>query len=161
MVKTETPIVRSYEPAGRSRTMMRIGNALMVPLLRSRMGARMHDLALLSYTGRRTGRRYEIPVGYHAFEDAGVVVTASGWRVNLRGGAEVEIVHDGARRPMRAELIEDPDEVARVYRGLLERVGLSKAMRVGLKVDGERMPTHDELVRAIGGMRSVVRLTPR
>ena len=161
MVKTETPSVRSFEPAARFRTMMRIGNAVMAPLLRSRMGGRMHDLALLSYTGRRTGRRYETPVGYHAFEGDGVVLTASSWRVNMRGGADVEIVHEGRRTPMHAVLIEDPEEVARVYGALLERVGVDKATRIGLKVEGDRMPTHDELVQAIGGRRSVVRLTPR
>ena len=43
---------------------------------------------------------------------------------------------------------------------MLRRVGLSKASHVGLKVGGDRMPSHDELVHAIGGKRFVVRLTP-
>ncbi|HET6713497.1 MAG TPA: nitroreductase/quinone reductase family protein [Actinomycetota bacterium] len=161
MAATEVPIVRSFEPASRFRTLMRVGNAVMVPLLRSRLGARMHELALLSFVGRKSGRTFEVPVGYQMFEGDAVVLTASSWRINMRGGADVEIVHEGRRRPMHAELVDDPDEVARIYGAMLRRVGLSKASHVGLKVGGDRMPSHDELVHAIGGKRFVVRLTPR
>jgi hypothetical protein len=43
---------------------------------------------------------------------AGLILTAARWRTNLHGGADVEVVHDGRTRPMHADLIEDPDEVA-------------------------------------------------
>ena len=157
---TDEARVRSFEPADRFRKLFRIGNAFMVPLLRSRLGARMKDLALLTYTGRKTGRRYTIPVGIHELDGDAVVLTASGWKANLRGGAEVEIRTGGRSRACHAEVVEEPDEVARIYGGLLGRVGLSKATRVGLKVDGDRMPTRGELVSAIGDRRAVVRLEP-
>jgi hypothetical protein len=80
--------------------------------------------------------------------------------VNLRGGAKVELRHEGADRTLHAELVEEPEEVARVYGALLERVGLKHANRVGLRVSGDRMPTHRELVEAIGRRRAVVVLTP-
>jgi hypothetical protein len=161
MTTTDTPVVRSFEPAAHMKHLMRVGNAMLSPVLRSRWGARMHELALLTVTGRKTGTRYTTPVSVLPFEGNLVVLTASRWRVNLRGGAEVVIRHDGAERTMHAELIEDPDEVARVYGALLERVGISKATHVGLKVSGDRMPTHAELVDAIGRHRAVVVLTPR
>lgn len=81
--------------------------------------------------------------------------------MNLRGGADVHVVTEGRRLPMHAELLEDADEVATIYGALLRRVGLRKATRVGLRMSGDRMPTHEELGAAIGGYRAVVRLTPR
>lgn len=157
---TDVPRVRSFEPASHMRRVMKVGNAMLTPMLRSRLGARMHDLALLTVTGRRTGARYTTPVSYLPFEGHGVVLTAARWRVNLRGGAEVVLHHDGVDHTLHADLVEDPDEVARVYGELLRRVGVKHSKRVGLIVDGDRMPTHEELVEAIGRERAVVVLTP-
>jgi hypothetical protein len=160
MSSTDAPVVRSFEPYASMKAVMKVGNAVMKPMLRSRLGARMHDLALLTVTGRRTGARYTIPVSVLPFEDHEVVLTAAGWRVNLRGGAEVQLHHDGVDRTLHAELVEEPDEVAHVYGELLRRVGMKHANRVGLRVSGDRMPTHEELAAAIGGVRTVVVLTP-
>ncbi len=155
------PYVRSFEPARGLRPLFRIGNAFMKPVLRSRLGRRMADLALLSFCGRKTGRRYAVPVGWHELDGRGVVLTASPWRKNLRGGADVEVVRCGEAVPMRAHLVEDADEVADAYRTLLARVGVPRATRIGLKVAGPRLPTHREMVEGIGGRRAVVWLTPR
>ena len=159
---TREPIVRSFEPTATFDRMMRIGNTFMRPLLRSRFGRKMHDLALLSFTGRKTGRRYSVPVAYHELGEHGVILTARTWRVNLRGGAEVEVVHDGVSRPMRAELIEDPREVALIYEELLRHVVLSKAkLSIGLEVVGDEIPTEEQIERAIAGRRAVIILRPR
>lgn len=160
MSSTEAPVVRSFQPYVSMKVVMKVGNAMLKPMLRSRLGARMHDLALLTVTGRKTGNRYTTPVSVMPFEGHEVILTAAGWRVNLRGGAEVELRLDGVDRGLHAELVEDPEEVARVYGALLARVGLKHANRVGLRVTGDRMPTQAELIDAIGGVRSVVVLTP-
>jgi hypothetical protein len=157
----DQPYVASFEPAARFKPLFRIGNAVLTPILRSRLAARMPDLALLAFRGRKTGRRYTVPVGYHVVDDRGAVLTASGWKANLRGGADVEVTRGGEPRPMRALLVEDPDEVADVYLALLARVGAKRGTRVGVKVAGDRLPTHQEMVRAVGGRRAVVWLTPR
>jgi hypothetical protein len=160
--ETREPIVRSFEPTARFRTMMRIGNAFMRPLLRSRFGRKIDDLALLSFTGRKTGRRYTVPVGYHELDGDGVILTASGWKANLRGGADVEVMHLGRQMSMRAELIEEPHEVARIYGAVLRQVELAKAkLAVGLEVIGDRIPTEEEIEQAVGGRRAVVLLRPR
>jgi hypothetical protein len=160
--QTREPIVRPFEPTARFRTLMRVGNVFMRPLLHSRLGRRIDDLALLSFTGRRSGRLYTVPVGYHEIDGHGVVMTASPWRVNLRGGADVEVEHNGRRMPMRAELIEDPHEVAQVYSALLRKIVLSKAkLEIGLEVIGDTIPTDEEIEEAVGGRRAVVMLRPR
>jgi hypothetical protein len=159
---TREPIVRSFAPTATFDRMMHIGNTFMRPLLRSRFGRRMHDLALLSFTGRKSGRRYTVPVAYHELGGHGVILTARTWRVNLRGGAEVEVVHDGVSAPMRAELIEDPHEVALVYEALLREIDLSKAkLSIGLEVIGDEIPTEEQIERAVAGRRAVILLRPR
>jgi hypothetical protein len=155
--------VRSFEPGPAFHAMTRFGNLFVRPLLRSSAGQRMHELAMLCFDGRLTGRRYEVPVAFHELGGEPLILTASGWKANLRGGADVEFVHDGRRMPMRAELIEDADEVARIYEALLLKDGLEEAKptKIGLKVEGDRMPSCAEIEAAVGGKRSVVRLRPR
>jgi hypothetical protein len=79
-------------------------NPLVGWLLRSRLHRLVgRRLALISYTGRRSGRRYTIPVGYRI---AGLRVTITVgspdrkvWWRNLTGaGAPVELHIDGRRR---------------------------------------------------------------
>jgi hypothetical protein len=165
-MKTETndrPVVRSFEPSAGFRRMTRLGNAFVRPLLRSHVGARIHELALLRFEGRRSGKHYEVPVEYHELEGEPLILTASGWKRNLRGGADVELVHDGRTIPMRAELIEDADEVARIYERLLRQLGVGgmKATKIGLQVKVDRIPTRAEIATAVDGKRAVVRLRPR
>lgn len=167
MVQTHIPTpgtspVRSFEPSRTFRGFTRVGNVFMRPLIRSRMGRHMPDLAVIAFTGRRTGKRYAVPVGYQRFEGDGLIITAAGWRANLRGRPDVELSQGGHTRPMHADLIEDPDEVAAIYGVLLARVGLDRAMWVGLTITGDRMPNHGELADAVAaGHRAVIRLTPR
>ena len=60
-------------------------------------------LALTTYTGRRTGRRYPIPVGYQV-ADLQVTITVSSpdhklwWRSLTGTGAPVELLIRGRRR---------------------------------------------------------------
>ena len=63
----------------------------------------------------------------------------------------MEVMLGGIRRAGRAELVEDPDEVALVYEALLKRVGLKGAQRVGLRVNVDRKPTREELKAALAG----------
>lgn len=118
---------------------------------------------MLCFEGRRSGKHYEVPVEYHELDGEPLILTASAWRQNLRGGADVELVHEARRIPMRAELIEDPEDVARIYEALIEQIGVAnaKATKIGLEVIGDRMPTREQIRGAIGGRRTVVRLRPR
>ena len=107
-------------------------------------------LLLLHLSGRKTGRQIAVPVAYRDAADGRLLVlTSSGWRVNLRGRSEVEVTLRGRRSPAAAELVEDVDAVARVYQALICEQGYAKAgRRMGIRINVDRVPTQEELVEA-------------
>lgn len=127
---------------------------LMNPLVRGLLASPLHgivDPALLTLhvTGRRTGRRYDIPVGYVEIDGRLLVVTQHRWRLNLRGGGDVEVTRHGSRRDMRAELDEDAASVARTLRGMTDRIGWRATRReTGLQTPDGHTPTLAELESA-------------
>jgi F420H(2)-dependent quinone reductase len=144
--------------------LVKMGN----PLVRMLLGSPLHGVLgdsflVLHLTGRKTGRRYNIPVGYVDMEGRLAVVTVARWRVNLRGGADVEVTRHGHLRPMHALLDEDPASVSVSYQAMIDRIGLTKVQRqLGISLPGGRAPTALELedaAREYGW--SVITLTPR
>jgi hypothetical protein len=158
MTRPERPYVTSYEP---HRGLFRVGNAIMRPLIRSRLGEKMEGLSILTVTGRRTGKRYAVPVSVIDLDGSPIVLTASRWRANLRGGGDVEVRAGRTTRRMRATLVEDPERVADAYETLLPSVGVEHAKRLGLVLAGDRMPTRDELIEGIRGRRALITLSDR
>lgn len=147
-----------------SPTLIKMGN----PLVRALLGSPLHKVLddsclVLHLTGRKTGRRYNIPVGYVDMGGKLTVVTVARWRVNLRGGADVEVTQHGCLRLMHALLEEDPASVAVSYLAMINRIGWKKAQRqFAISTPGGRTPTVLELrdaAREYGW--SVITLTPR
>ncbi|WP_174530235.1 nitroreductase/quinone reductase family protein [Micromonospora maritima] len=142
------PVQRVRPPQAPYRLVNRVVRWLLATPARSgRLG---RHLMLLHLTGRRTGRELVFPVAYRQGGDGRLLVlTNSGWRVNLRGRPDVEVTLRGQLRPARAELVEDPDRVATVYRALIEAAGHRRAgRRMGIRINVPRTPTHDELADA-------------
>ena len=155
-----TTVKRSVPPS----ILVKMGN----PLVRMILGSPLHgvlddSVLMLHLTGRKTGRRYHIPVGYLDLEGKLTVVTVARWRVNLRGGADVEVTLRGCLLPMHALLNEDPAAVAVSYQTMISRIGWQKARRqLGISLPGGRAPTVLELKDAAGAYGwSVITLTPR
>jgi len=145
-------------------TLVKMGN----PLVRLLLGSPLHGMLDDSYlvlhlSGRKTGRRYDIPVGYVDMGGKLTVVTVAKWRVNLRGGADVSVMLRGCLRPMHALLEENPASVAVSYQAMIDRIGWKKAQRqLGISLPGGRVPTVLELNDAAHEYGwSVITLTPR
>jgi hypothetical protein len=145
-------------------TLVKMGN----PLVRMLLGSPLHGMLDDSYlvlhlSGRKTGRRYDIPVGYVDMGGKLTVVTVARWRVNLRGGADVSVMLRGCLRPMHALLEENPASVAVSYQAMIDRIGWKKAQRqLGISLPGGRAPTVLELNDAAHEYGwSVITLTPR
>ena len=78
------------------------------------------NLMLISYTGRKTGRAYRVPVSY-ARESQHVLLTPGGgqWKLNVVGGQPVGVRLRGRDVSARAELVTDPEEVQRAFAVIL------------------------------------------
>lgn len=114
------------------------GNLFITWLLRSPL----HDMLskgmmLITVTGRKTGKRYTIPVGY--YEEGGVlwVITKRNrkWWKNLQGGANIELLL--RRKPTRgvADIeAEEPFVAARLAEYLLHVPQSAKPL--GIRMEG-------------------------
>lgn len=144
--------------------LVKIGNPLVRMILGSPLHRMLdHSLLVLHVTGRKTGHRYHIPVAYVDMAGELAIVTVARWRVNLRGGADVEVTLRGGVHPMHALVTEDPAAVAVSYQAMIDRIGWKSAQRrLGISVSGGRVPTVLELKDAalLHGW-SVITLTER
>ncbi len=125
------PPVEGAEPPEK---LAKVVNPIVKILLRSPLHRLISKhLMLLAFEGRKTGRTYSVVVGRHKVNDTLVVPTGTTgrrWRLNFRGGAPVVVTMGGRRLHGRGELVEDPEEVARIHRLLLDRLGLKNARRL-------------------------------
>ena len=158
---TEQPpaVTVSHPP----QAMLRVVNPILRSLLRTPvMGAARNQLMVISFTGRKTGRRYSIPVSAHRIDNALYALTAAPWKRNFRNGATADVLLDGKSATMAGELIEDPSVIADLYRRCAESYGVKTAQRLmGLKFRDDRIPTLEEFREAAerDGL-AAVRLTP-
>jgi F420H(2)-dependent quinone reductase len=112
----------------RSRRLQRLGNLFVIGLLRSPAHRLLSgSLLLISFRGRRSGRRFTIPVMY-AERDGTLTVFVGHperktWWRNLRQGAEVELRLHGDRLRGQAAVASDA-AVASTY---LERYPRARA----------------------------------
>jgi hypothetical protein len=148
-VTAATPVRNQPPPPA----VLRLVNPVMRRLMRSPLGRRMKpSIVLLCFTGRRTGRRLEVPVGMHDIDGVPTVFTSGTWRANFAGGYPVTLVRQGRELPALGELVDAPDEVGAALRAALRQV---PARRLGLSVERGREPSAGELA-ALG--RSMIRL---
>lgn len=150
------------EPAHPPAAMMRVSNPVMRGLLRSPAGGPMRrQFMVLRFFGRKTGRRYDIPVVAHRLDSELYALTDAAWRNNFRDGADVEVTLDGHVTRMRGQLLDDPEAVAPLYVRAIDHFGVKRARRMlGLKVHTPGTPATDALAEAARRYHlSAIRLT--
>lgn len=119
-------------------------NVVCKLVLRSPIHGVMSDkLALLTFTGRKTGRSYTTPVSYIVETDSTLLVAGGApWWKNLQTGAPVRIQLRGRERLAHPEVIRDPIELARLLQVILPRnPTLGRFMGLRLGADGQVDPT--------------------
>jgi hypothetical protein len=142
---------------------LRVVNPVLSFLLRTPLaGPARKQLMVLSFTGRKTGRPYSIPLSAHVIDHELYALTGAPWKQNFRNGAPAQVVYDGKTTAMRGELIRDRDVVSDLYHRCAESYGVQRAQRmIGLKFRDPRIPTRDEFAEAVDRMHlAAVRLTP-
>jgi len=131
--------------------------------LRSPLHRWLDDSVLMLHViGRRTGRSYDIPVGFTDLGPRLLIVTQHRWRRNLRGGGDVGVTRFGRRFRMHAELDEDPDTVAGIIDEILQRFGVAGVKRhLGIVIEPTARPTGEDLSAAAREFDlAIITLTP-
>jgi deazaflavin-dependent oxidoreductase (nitroreductase family) len=101
---------------------MRVMNFVPSTILRSPLHRVMsRSTMLLTFTGRRTGRSYTIPVVFYQDGDKLLVTTDSGWWHNLAAGAEVVVRLSGRDERGLAVAEPDPERVLVVLQEMVRR----------------------------------------
>jgi hypothetical protein len=143
--------------------LLRLVNPVLGFLLRTPLaGPARKQLMVLSFTGRKTGRPYSLPVSAHLIDHELYALTGAPWKQNFRDGAPAQVVYDGKTTAMRGELIRDRATVSDLYHRCAEAYGVRRAQRmIGLKFRDQRIPTREEFEEAVDRMHlAAVRLTP-
>lgn len=115
-------------------------NPLLGLILRSPLhGPLSEKLALLSYTGRKSGKSYTLPVAYVQGDARTILLgTQSGWKVNLRGGARVELLLRGRWRAGTSDLVEDQGGMVALSTTMIARAPqYGEITGVALDADGK------------------------
>lgn len=135
----ESPAVRYAPPA---RRLVRMVNPVVRMLLESPLHRLLGDgLAVLRLRGRKSGRTYTFPVSWYDLNDEVFLLTAERWQVNLAEPADVELTHGGRRVRKHADIVTNPDAVARTFLRAIDACGYRRAKsRVGVQIaDRDRL----------------------
>jgi len=159
MTEQSNPITISHPPDA----FLRVVNPIMKLLLHTPLaGAARHQLMVVDFTGRKTGRHYSIPLSAHMVDGILYAMTGNPWKNNFRDGAAAKVLHDGKTTTMRGELITDQAHVADLYLRCAESYGTKRAARaMGLGFRDHQMPTRDQFAEAVEQLNlRAIRFTP-
>ncbi len=96
---------------------------------------------VVDVTGRKTGRRYSIPLSAHQIDGTIYAMTSAPWKLNFRGGAPAQVLHNRESIAMRGELIEDSSTVGDLAHRCAESYGARRAQRMmGLRFRDKTIP---------------------
>jgi deazaflavin-dependent oxidoreductase (nitroreductase family) len=117
-------------------------------------------LVTISVTGRKTGKRYSVPVAYTRHEGSLLVGTQFAWARNMRTGEPVEVVLQGKRRQADVQVITDEDGVVGAY-DIICRSNHQFARFNNIRLDPGGAPVPGDLHEAWTNGARAYRLSPR
>lgn len=108
--------------------LVRLMNPAVAWLLRSRLhGITSKTVMLITFTGRKSGRKYTTPISYVRDENRVRVFTVFPWWRNMRNGEEVTVLIAGVEHRGNATAVTgDPERIREALRDFLKRVPLDK-----------------------------------
>jgi hypothetical protein len=143
--------------------LLRLVNPILSTLLRTPLAGPLgKQLMVLSFTGRKSGRQFTIPVSAHVIDGDLYALAGAVWKNNFRDGAPAQVVYGGKTTTMRGELIRDRAAVPGLYLKCAQGYGVKRAQRMmGLSFREPRIPTLDEFTEAINRLQlAAIRFTP-
>ena len=107
-------------------------------------------MLVLHFTGRRTGREYQVPIGYRTERGRLMTLSNDVWRLNFEGGRDLEVTYLRQRQPARATLETDLGALADFYVDKFGEMGAKKvAADLGMRVNVELAPTREEWIKSL------------
>jgi len=132
---------------------MKLINTVPAALLRSPLhGPVSKKLLLLTFTGRRSGKRFTTPVGYFQTDDRTVLfATERPWAKNLANGAPVELRLRGRTVRGRSEVAEEEGALTEALGEMLAiDPGFGRFFGVAVGADGRPVPEQVRQARERG-----------
>jgi deazaflavin-dependent oxidoreductase (nitroreductase family) len=139
-----------------------LANRIVRGLLRTPLLCRVvgNRLITLYVVGRKSGRRYTVPVAYTRHDGTLLIGTPFGWGRNLRTGQPVDIRFKGKRRPADVQVATDEAGVVQLYSEMArDNHQFAKFNKIDIDSSGEPSRTDLHLAWAAGAR--AIRLTPR
>lgn len=133
-------------------------NGFPIMLLQSPIhGVMSKSVVLLTFTGRKSGKTYKIPVNYLRDGDLILATTDSGWWRNFRDGGAVTLHLQGQPYAGTAEAITDEAACIEGLEAMLRRYpGYGKWANVKNGPDGQ--PRREDVVQAVRDGRVLIRI---
>ena len=132
-------------------------HGLVNPAISRLLSSRLHFVLsggtlILTVTGRKSGRRYDVPLNWVPSGDGDLVCFTgsgwSGWWKNVSAdGTPASVTLRGERLPVTARLVRDPGAVERGLRLFLARFP-SNAKPFGVALGRGRLPDEEDLALA-------------
>ena len=124
------------------RGLFKFVNPVMKLLLSSPLhGLMSRNLMLLNFSGRKTGKRISVPIGYVRKDNHLIVFTFGKWWRNLQNNTEVMLRLQGKDVKGRANIVSDLRAVADMINMVVDTRGADMAKRLGF----ERIPSDTSL----------------
>jgi deazaflavin-dependent oxidoreductase (nitroreductase family) len=143
------------------RALFTLLNPTFALLLRTPLhGLLSGRLMLLTFTGRKTGRRYTTPVGYTQTDERTLLTpTESRWKRNLAGGAPVRVRLRGRTLSGTASVIDDEEGLRQSYRTMLAmNPQLRRILTIATDANGDPDPEEVRRYREAGHVVVRIRL---
>jgi hypothetical protein len=149
-------------PRAKTLAMQGLVNRVVQGMLRTPLLCRVvgRRLIIVEVVGRKSGRRFEVPVAYTRVGEVLLIGTPFAWGRNLRTGDPVTILLAGRRRTVDVEVLTDEAGVTAAYAEMArDNHNFAQFNQIGLDDHGEPVPEDLRLAWAAGAR--AMRLTPR
>jgi hypothetical protein len=152
----------SAGPRAQTLPVQGLVNRMVRGMLRTPVLSRVADRRLITVyvVGRKSGRRYAVPVAYTRHEGDLLIGTPFGWGRNLRTGEAAAIRLRGRRRLADVLVLADEQDVVEAYAIMADsNHAFARFNNIGLDSDG--IPVPADLHQAWAAGARAFRLTPR
>jgi len=154
MINQPTPgSPATVHPRAQTLPAQALVNRMMRGLLRAPLLSRLvgRRLVTLYVVGRKSGRRYTVPVAYTPDQGDLLIGTPFGWGRNLRTGEPVTIRFRGRRRVADVRVRRDMGEICKTDERDVGRDAVAQAaLRVELPADVARLASGTQRLLASG-----------